>query len=73
MFDGTMPDTPENQQAYPQLYNRKPGLGFPIARIGAITSLPPPRNLCIGRDAVCRRVTPGSARPGVTDERRKRR
>jgi hypothetical protein len=42
MFDGTMPDTPENQQAYPQLYNRKPGLGFPIARIGAITSLPPP-------------------------------
>jgi hypothetical protein len=41
MFDGTMPDTPENQQAYPQLYNRKPGLGFPIARIGAITSLPP--------------------------------
>jgi hypothetical protein len=42
MFDGTtvtMPDTPENQQAYPQVYNQKPGLGFPIARIGAITSL----------------------------------
>jgi hypothetical protein len=42
MFDGTtvtMPDTPENQQAYPQLYNQKPGLGFPIARLGAITSL----------------------------------
>ena len=42
MFDGstvTMPDTPENQQAYPQLYNQKPGLGFPIARIGALTSL----------------------------------
>lgn len=42
MFDGTtvtMPDTPENQQAYPQLYNQKPGLRFPIARIGAITSL----------------------------------
>jgi hypothetical protein len=42
MFDGTtvtMPDTPENQRAYPQLYNQKPGLGFPIARIGAITSL----------------------------------
>ena len=42
MFDGTtvtMPDTPENQQAYPQPYNQKPGLGFPIARIGAITSL----------------------------------
>jgi hypothetical protein len=42
MFDGTivsMPDTPENQEAYPQPYNQKPGLGFPIARIGAITSL----------------------------------
>lgn len=42
MFDGTtvtMPDTPENQKAYPQLYNQRPGLGFPIARIGAITSL----------------------------------
>lgn len=42
MFDGTtvsMPDAPENQQAYPQPYNQKPGLGFPIARVGAITSL----------------------------------
>ena len=42
LFDGTivsMPDTAENQQAYPQPYNQKPGLGFPIARIGAITSL----------------------------------
>ena len=42
LFDGTtvtMPDTPENQAAYPQVYNQKPGLGFPIARIGALTSL----------------------------------
>jgi hypothetical protein len=42
MFDGTivsMPDTTENQKAYPQPYNQRPGLGFPIARIGAITSL----------------------------------
>ena len=42
MFDGTtvsMPDTPENQAAYPQVYNQKPGIGFPIARIGVITSL----------------------------------
>src|SRR4030095_477600 len=41
MFDSTtvtMPDTPENQEAYPQVYNQKPGVGFPIARIGAITS-----------------------------------
>src|SRR5438874_2856099 len=42
LFDGTtvtMPDTPENQAAYPQVYNQGPGLGFPIARVGAITSL----------------------------------
>jgi hypothetical protein len=42
MFDGTtvsMPDTPQNQQAYPQNVSQKPGLGFPLARIGAITSL----------------------------------
>ena len=32
MFDGStvsMPDTEANQQAYPQLYNQKPGVGFP--------------------------------------------
>jgi hypothetical protein len=42
LFDGTtvtMPDTPENQEAYPQVYNQKPGLGFPIARLGALISL----------------------------------
>lgn len=42
MFDGTtvsMPDTPENQTAYPQVYNQKPGLGFPIARVCTIISL----------------------------------
>jgi len=42
MFDGTtvdLPDTTENQKAYPQVYNQKPGLGFPIARVGAIISL----------------------------------
>ena len=42
MFDGTtvtMPDTRQNQAAYPQVYNQKPGLGFPIARVCAIMSL----------------------------------
>jgi hypothetical protein len=42
LFDGTtvtMPDTPENQAAYPQVYNQQPGVGFPIARVGAIISL----------------------------------
>lgn len=42
LFDGTtvsMPDTPSNQKAYPQSREQKPGLGFPIARIGALISL----------------------------------
>src|SRR5499433_1850802 len=42
LFDGTtvtMPDTPQNQAAYPQVYNQKSGLGFPIARLGALISL----------------------------------
>jgi hypothetical protein len=39
LFDGTtvtMPDTPENQEEYPQVYNQKPGLGFPIARVAVV-------------------------------------
>src|SRR5262249_12278030 len=42
LFDGTtvtMPDTPENQEAYPPVYNQQPGVGFPMARVGAIISL----------------------------------
>lgn len=43
LFDGTtvsMPDTPDNQQAYLQSREQKPGLGFPIApRIGALIGL----------------------------------
>jgi len=42
LFDGTtvtMPDTPANQAAYPQVYNQGTGLGFPIARVGAVISL----------------------------------
>jgi len=42
LFDGTtvtMPDTPENQEAYPQVYHQQPGVGFPIARVGALISL----------------------------------
>jgi IS4 transposase len=35
----SMPDTPENQAAYPQSSNQKPGVGFPIARILIIFSL----------------------------------
>lgn len=42
MFDGTtvtMPDTSANQKAYPQIPTQRPGLGSPIARMGAIVSL----------------------------------
>ncbi|MFO0798275.1 MAG: hypothetical protein U0804_12425 [Gemmataceae bacterium] len=42
VFDGTtvtMPDTRANQAAYPQVYNQSPGVGFPIARLGAVFSL----------------------------------
>jgi hypothetical protein len=35
----TMPDSPENQAAYPQLKTQAPGLGFPIARILVVFSL----------------------------------
>jgi hypothetical protein len=35
----TMPDTEENQAAYPQQKTQKPGCGFPIARILVIFSL----------------------------------
>jgi hypothetical protein len=34
----TMPDTPENQAAYPQMKSQKPGCGFPIARILVVFS-----------------------------------
>ena len=42
LFDGTivsMPDTASNQKANPQSHEQKPGLGFPIARIGALIGL----------------------------------
>jgi DDE family transposase len=42
LVDGTtisMPDTPENQAAYPQPPAQKPGLGFPLLRLVALVSL----------------------------------
>ncbi len=35
----SMPDTPENQAAYPQPAVQQPGLGFPLARIVVLLSL----------------------------------
>jgi hypothetical protein len=42
LVDGStvgMPDTPENQEAYPQNTQQKEGLGFPIARVVVLLSL----------------------------------
>ena len=42
VIDGStvsMPDTVENQKAYPQPKTQKAGCGFPIAKIGVIFSL----------------------------------
>ncbi len=42
LFDGTtvsMPDTLDNQNIFPQSPEQKPGLGFPMARIGALIGL----------------------------------
>jgi hypothetical protein len=42
LMDGStlsMPDTPENQEAYPQAKTQKEGIGFPIMRIVCIISL----------------------------------
>ena len=41
LFDGStvsMPDTPNNQAAYPQSRAQAPGVGFPLARIGVLFS-----------------------------------
>jgi hypothetical protein len=35
----SMPDTPENQAAYPQPAMQQPGLGFPLARVAVLLSL----------------------------------
>lgn len=47
LVDGTtmtMPDTDENQAAYPQSENQKPGLGFPLCRMVAV--------ICLGSGAI---------------------
>ena len=38
-FTFTMPDTPENQAAFPQSAEQQPGVGFPIARACVVLSL----------------------------------
>jgi len=38
-FTASMPDTEENQKAYPQPNTQKPGLGFPLIRLVVLLSL----------------------------------
>lgn len=65
VYDGstvTMPDTPENQGAYPQNVSQKPGLGFPIARIAAVFSLACGAVLDLG---ICRYAGKGQSELGL--------
>jgi len=48
-FTFTMPDTPENQEKFPQPKTQAPGVGFPIARACAVLSL---ANACIDDVAI---------------------
>jgi hypothetical protein len=65
IFDGavvSMPDTPENQRAYPQPDTQKPGLGFPLARIAAVFSLACGAVLELG---ICRYAGKGQSESGL--------
>ena len=64
-YDGStvsMPDTPENQKAYPQPAAQKPGLGFPLARIAAVVSLSCGAVLDLG---ICRYAGKGQSELGM--------
>jgi Transposase DDE domain len=65
IYDGSsvsMPDTPQNQRAYPQPDTQKPGLGFPLARIAAIFSLACGAVLDVG---ICRYAGKGQSELGL--------
>lgn len=65
VYDGSsvsMPDTFENQRAYPQNVAQKPGLGFPIARIAAVFSLACGAVLDLG---ICRYAGKGQSELGM--------
>jgi hypothetical protein len=65
VYDGSsvsMPDTPENQHAYPQPIVQKPGLGFPLARIAAVFSLACGAVLDVG---ICRYAGKGQSELGM--------
>ena len=57
-----MPDTLENQAAYPQPVAQKPGIGFPMARIAAVFSLACGAVLDLG---ICRYAGKGQSELGM--------
>src|SRR5437879_2797919 len=57
-----MPDTPENQAAYPQPNTQKRGLGFPLARIGVVFSFACGAVLDVG---ICRYAGKGQSELGM--------
>lgn len=64
-YDGAtvmMPDTLENQQAYPQNVAQQPGLGFPIAKIAAVFSLACGAVIDLG---ICRYAGKGQSELGL--------
>lgn len=48
----SMPDTPENQQRWPQSKNQKSGCGFPVMRIVAVCSLMTGSILALAKDSL---------------------
>ena len=65
VYDGSsvsMPDTLENQRAYPQPICQKPGLGFPLARIAVVFSLACGAVLDLG---ICRYAGKGQSELGM--------
>lgn len=64
-YDGAtvmMPDTLDNQQAYPQNVAQQPGLGFPIAKIAAVFSLACGAVIDLG---ICRYAGKGQSELGM--------
>ena len=64
-YDGAtvmMPDTLDNQQAYPQNAAQQPGLGFPIAKIAAVFSLACGAVIDLG---ICRYAGKGQSELGL--------
>ena len=65
VYDGStvsMPDTLKNQRAYPQPAAQKPGLGFPMARLGAVFSLACGAVIDLG---ICRYAGKGQSELGM--------